>query len=140
MRDLDDFRSQTLARQAEVVEALLLGDPVPWSAMWSTRYPVTLMGAWGPCKTGWDELSRIFRWVTSRFFNVSDFSFDVEVADISGDLAYTVGYERFTGSVDGGPVAAITLRVTHIYHRENGEWKIVHRHADFAPVDESPQG
>jgi ketosteroid isomerase-like protein len=28
--------------------------------------------------------------------------------------------------------------VTHVYRREDGEWKIVHRHGDLAPVDESP--
>ena len=48
----------------------------------------------------------------------------------SGDLAYTIGYEHITVSMDGGPVAPLTLRVTHLYRREDGEWKIVHRHAD----------
>lgn len=70
--------------------------------------------------------------------NVSDFRFDVDVADINGDLAYTVGDERFNASVDGSPIAPITIRVTHVYRRENGARKIVHRHGDFAPVDESP--
>jgi ketosteroid isomerase-like protein len=32
----------------------------------------------------------------------------------------------------------ITLRVTHVYRRENGVWKIVHRHSDNAPFDQSP--
>jgi hypothetical protein len=32
--------------------------------------------------------------------NVSDFRFDVEVADISGDLAHTMGYQPFSTSVD----------------------------------------
>ncbi|MEP7023125.1 MAG: nuclear transport factor 2 family protein [Actinomycetota bacterium] len=29
------------------------------------------------------------------------------------------------------------LRVTHIFRREDGEWKIVHRHGDYAqsPAD-----
>ena len=31
-------------------------------------------------------------------------------------------------SVDGGPVEPNALRVTHVCCRENGEWKIVHRH------------
>ena len=31
-----------------------------------------------------------------------------------------------------------TLRLTHIYRRENGEWKIVHRHGDHPPIDQSP--
>ncbi|MBV9142101.1 MAG: nuclear transport factor 2 family protein [Pseudonocardiales bacterium] len=69
---------------------------------------------------------------------LNDFRWDVEVADISGDLACTVGYGRFTASIDGAPPAPITLRVTHVYRRENSDWKIVHRHGDFAPVDESP--
>jgi len=25
------------------------------------------------------------------------------------------------------------VRVTHVYRRENGEWKIVHRHGDEVP-------
>jgi ketosteroid isomerase-like protein len=36
--------------------------------------------------------------------------------------------------MDGGPVEPITLRVTHVYRREDGEWKIVHRHADVPPT------
>jgi ketosteroid isomerase-like protein len=27
-----------------------------------------------------------------------------------------------------------TLRVTYAYRREDGEWKIVHRHADSVPA------
>jgi ketosteroid isomerase-like protein len=43
-------------------------------------------------------------------------------------------------SVDGVPVEPYTLRVTHIYRRENGVWKIVHRHGDAPPVDQSLPG
>ncbi len=53
-------------------------------------------------------------------------------------MAYTVGYERSIVSVDGGPPTPNILRVTHVYRRENGEWKIVHRHGDRPPVDQSP--
>jgi ketosteroid isomerase-like protein len=30
------------------------------------------------------------------------------------------------------------IRVTHIYRREPQGWRIVHRHGDFAPPDQSP--
>ena len=32
-------------------------------------------------------------------------------------------------SIDGEP-RTITLRATQVYRREDGEWKVVHRHAD----------
>ena len=138
MSELDDFLIDTLARQVAAEEAIHNGDLAPRLAMWSTNDPVTLFGAWGPCNSGWDEVSRTFRWVASRFSDCTAYSFDLVAAGVSGDLAYTVGYERSAASVDGGPVAPNTLRVTHVYRREDGEWKIVHRHGDHPPVDQSP--
>ena len=56
---------------------------------------------------------------------------EAEEALVPGDpMAYSLGFERFRASVAGRPVEPVTVRVTHIYRREDGEWKIVHRHAD----------
>ncbi len=137
MSDLDQFLAETLPRQIEAEKALHDGDPTPRLAMWSTKDPVTLFGGWGPCKSGVAEVSRTFRWVASRFSDCTAYEFELVAAGVSGDLAYTVGYERSSVSVDGAPVTN-TLRVTHVYRREDGEWKIVHRHGDFPPVDQSP--
>jgi ketosteroid isomerase-like protein len=137
MSELDDFLASTLPRQIKAEQAIHNGDPEPRLEMWSTKDPVTLFGAWGPCKSGTDEVTRISRWVASRFSNSTAYSFELVAAGVSGDLAYTVGYERNTTSVDGKP-AEYTLRVTHVYRREAGEWKIVHRHGDTLPVDQSP--
>ena len=136
--ELDDFLDSTIPRQVEVEEAIHRGDVGPRMEMWSKHDPVTLFGAWGPCKSGWDEVSRIFRWVASRFSESRSYDFELVAAGVSGDLAYTVGYERSTASVDGGPPEPNTLRVTHVYRREDGEWKIVHRHGDHLPFDQSP--
>jgi ketosteroid isomerase-like protein len=106
------------------------GDPQPRTELWSRRDPVTLFGAIGMSESGWEELSGTFAWVASRFSNVSNHRFDVELVEVSGDVAYTLGFERFEGSIAGRPIESITVRVTHIYRREEGEWKIVHRHAD----------
>ena len=59
-------------------------------------------------------------------------------AGASGDLAYTVGYERHTTGVAGGPVEPHTLRVTQAYRREDGEWKVVHRHDDEVRASPAP--
>lgn len=138
MNEVDDFRGKTLARQAEAEAAFHQGDHGPRMEMWSRQDPVTLFGAAGMYRSGWDQLSRIFPWVASRFSNVSDYRFDVLVADVIGDMAHSVGYERFTGSIDGRPAEPITVRATHVYRREGGNWKIVHRPGDNPPPDQSP--
>jgi ketosteroid isomerase-like protein len=101
--------------------------------MWSTQDPVTVFGA-EKSVIGSEEARQAFRWLASRFSNCTDYRFELVAAGASGDLAYTLGYEHITFSMDGGPVAPITLRVTHVYRREDGEWKIVHRHADVPPT------
>ena len=136
MSELDDFLTKTLARQVEEEEALHNGDVQPRLAMWSTQEPVTVFGAL-KSMSGWDEVSRGFRWIASRFSNCTSYRFELVAAGVSSDLAYTVGYEHISVSMDGVPLEPFTLRVTHVYRRENGEWKIVHRHADRVPIDQS---
>ena len=135
MSDLDDFLTTTLARQVEAEEALHNGDPGPRLAMWSTQDPVTVLGA-VQSASGWDQVSRLFRWLASGFSDCTSYRFELVAAGVSGDQAYTVGYEHTTVSWDGTPLEPYTLRVTHVYRREDGEWKIVHRHADAVSVDE----
>jgi len=137
MTDLDDFLNEVLPRQIKAEEAIHNGDPEPRLRMWSSAEPVTLLGAFGPCKSGWDEVSQTFRWVAARFSNGADYSFELLAAGVSGDLAYTVGLERRAVSLDGGPVTWGARRVTHVYRRELGDWKIVHRHGDSVGVDQS---
>lgn len=122
------------------IVAMGQGDPEPYTALLSHADDVTLFGAWGPCKQGWDELSRTLRWVGSRFGG-GDMRCDDTVVGVGQDLAYTVGYERAEAVVvDGGEPRPWTIRVTQIYRLEDGEWRLVHRHGDFAPIDESAGG
>jgi ketosteroid isomerase-like protein len=133
MSELDDFLTPTLDRQLQAEQALINGDPGPRLVMWSTQDPVTVFGA-EKSVVGSEEAQQAFRWLATRFSNCTDYRFELVAAGASGDQAYTLGYERFSFSMDGGPVEPITLRVTHVYRREDGEWKIVHRHADVPPT------
>jgi ketosteroid isomerase-like protein len=139
MSEVDDFLAEIHPRLVAEAQALHNGDPQPRLAMWSTKDPVTLFGA-AMSGSGWDELSGIFRSIASRWSDCTDQRVDIVAAGVSGDLAYTVGFEHTSVSVDGVPVEPYTLRVTHIYRREDGEWKIVHRHGDAPPVDQSLPG
>jgi ketosteroid isomerase-like protein len=54
---------------------------------------------------------------------------------VGGDLAYEVGNEVGDGTI-AGEVVAFGQRVTNIYRREDGVWKIVHHHTDKSPAME----
>lgn len=127
---LEEFHFTILARHIDAEEAFVHGDPRPRMELWSKRDPVTLFGAIGMSESGWKQLSQTFSWVVRGFSKVSDFRIDVELVDISGDLAYVLWFERFNGSIAGRAVEPVTVRATHVYRREDGEWKVVHRHAD----------
>jgi ketosteroid isomerase-like protein len=84
-------------------------------------------------KVGWDDVSATFRWLATQFADCSSYEIELIAAGASGDLAYTVAYEHTTASVEGKSPIAYKLRVTHVYRREDGEWKVVHRHGDPVP-------
>jgi ketosteroid isomerase-like protein len=131
MGEVEEFRAEMVPRMTEAEEAFVTdGDAGPRMELWSRRDPVTLFGAKGMCEQGWPALSKTFPWAASRFSEVTDFRFDADVVEVVGDMAYTLGFERFSGSIAGRPVEPVLVRVTHIYRREDGEWKVVHRHAD----------
>lgn len=131
--EVDEFLAGMLPRQLAAEHALCRGDAGPRSETWSQRDPVTLFGALVPVRRGWDEVSGTFQWLADRFSDLRDYQFELLAAGASSDLAYTVGFEHKTVVADGEPTT-YTLRVTHIYRREDGQWRIVHRHGDHPPV------
>jgi ketosteroid isomerase-like protein len=133
VNDLDDFLAATVPRQIAADTALHNGHAAPRIAMWSKNEPVTLFGAW-LSDTGSDGVTRTFEHLARTFTDCASFDFEIVAAGVSGDLAYTVAYEYTTASINGAPPEPYTLRVTHVYRRENGEWKIVHRHGDPVPA------
>ena len=102
--------------------------------MWSHNDPLTLFGA-ARNAVGWEEVRPVFDFLASRFSNCTSWRLEVLGAGVSGDLAYIVGIEHTTASVAGSPPTPYSLRVTTIFRREDGEWKVVHRHGD--PFDAS---
>jgi len=128
--ELDDFRNQFLPRLIEAERELHKGDIKPRLELWTRKDPVTLFGAIGMVNSGWDEVGETFGWLASTFSNFQSYDMEIIAADVSGDLAYTVAIERHVTSINDGPVEPHALRVTQIYRREDGEWKVVHRHGD----------
>ena len=134
--ETEAFLAEVSERQRAAERAIHRGDSEPRMALWSRQDPVTLFGA-HLSASGWEAVEPVFRQVASWFTDTVEYEFEVIAAGASGDLAYTVGYERNRVTVEGDP-RTYTLRVTHVYRREGGEWRIVHRHGDFPPGPNAP--
>jgi ketosteroid isomerase-like protein len=129
--ETETFLAEMLPKQIVAERAIHNGEVEPRLALWSHSDPVTLFGA-ALSGSGWEQLRASFATVASWFSDSEKYDVEVVAAGASGDLAYLVGYEHNTVKVNGEP-RTYTLRVTHVYRREDGQWKIVHRHADTPP-------
>ena len=135
MSETEDFVGSVLPRLTEADTALHNGDAGPRMGLWSHSDPVTLFGALFAA-SGWDEIGQVFEKLAARFSEGS-YRYEVIAAGASGDLGYVVGIEHTTASVGGAAPEAYELRVTTILRREDGEWRVVHRHADPMPDSDS---
>jgi ketosteroid isomerase-like protein len=129
MSETEKFLAATMPRLTEAEVALHNGDAGPRIAMWSRNEPVTLFGA-AVTRTGWAEARRTFEWLGSLFTDCTAYEIEVVAAGASGDLAYLVAFEHTTASLKGAPAEPYTLRVTTVFRREDGEWRVAHRHGD----------
>jgi ketosteroid isomerase-like protein len=128
-----DFAAQVVPLLEAELNATHHGDMGPRLALWTRNDPVTLFGAWLSAR-GWDQVSEVFDNLARIFRDTGSLELEVVAADCSGDLGYVVALEKNTGVVTGDGTRDYTLRVTTILRREDGAWKVVHRHGDELPV------
>ena len=128
MADRDDFLDWVKTSLYEAELELHNGDAAPRRALWSRKEPVSVLGAWRNA-TGQEELDELFAALAESFSDCTSYEFELQAYDVLGDMAYTAGFEHTSASVDGQP-RTYTLRATQVYRREDGEWKVAHRHGD----------
>lgn len=104
------------------------GDPAPRRALWSRNEPVSALGAMRNA-FGQDELNELFNELGRTFSDCTSYEFELQAYDVVGDMAYTAGFEHTSARVNGEE-RSYTLRATQVYRREDGEWKVAHRHGD----------
>ena len=128
MTDRDDFLEWVKSALYEAELALVNGDSRPRRALWSRDEPVSVLGAWRNAH-GQHELDELFTGLARTYSDCTAYAFELLAFDVVGDMAYTAGFEHISASFKGEP-RTYTLRATQVYRREDGEWKVVHRHGD----------
>jgi ketosteroid isomerase-like protein len=128
----DDFRA-LLHRMVAALNALLTGDPQPFNALWSHADDVSVFGGFGGVERGWDPVEQDTRLAASRFTDGQLIGIALVSlgASANGDLAFSVWIERAQARLAGSDAAIpLAVRVTHIFRREEGAWRLLHRHGD----------
>ena len=108
------------------------GDSGAMAEIWSQSATVTTMHPIGGREVGWDAVRASFEQVAQA---ASDGKVELmdQLIRVAGDVAYEMGVEQGRLKL-AGHQAAIEHRVTNIYQRQSGAWKMVHHHTDTSPA------
>lgn len=116
----------------EALNEMANGDAGALAGVWSHGSAVTAMHPIGGRQVGWDEVGGSFAQV-AQLASGGKIALEDQLIRVSGDMAYEVGVER--GQIKlGGQQVDIEHRVTNVYQREGGAWKMTHHHTDAAPA------
>ena len=132
MTEEQDFLT-CLQRYEDAASRFGTGDAEPVKAFFAGG-DVTLLSGVGGYFRGWEDVSSHLDRAASQFSGTTEHAGTYEPihTGVDGELAYAVVIERVKGvDVAGGDSSVIReLRATLIFRRQNGEWKLIHRHAD----------
>src|SRR5829696_3315606 len=130
MAGVDDL-DEVIEQYHLAVDELLKGNPEPVKKLWSHREDVSLANPYGPPVRGWERVAEVTEHAASQVRDGEIVGFETVAKYVTAELTYVVQLERAKAKVGGrDKITPFALRATMIFRPEDGEWKVVHRHAD----------
>ncbi|MCE7984432.1 MAG: DUF4440 domain-containing protein [Caldilinea sp. CFX5] len=127
LQDFEQFMKQREAASAAYVQ----GNAEPLGELVARGLPATFFGPGGGYVQGAHDVWSRYEQDAELFAQGSRFRFEVLQMAAGPGLAYWVGFMEGNAYLSGQAEAIpMKLRVTELFRREDGEWKLVHRHAD----------
>jgi ketosteroid isomerase-like protein len=128
--DLEEF----ITRCHDALTQQSQGHPEPFLALWSQADDVSIMAAIGGYERGFKSVSALLT-SASKTQHFDSWSAENIVTTAGDELGLSVELEHYARQGDGRE-EKLTLRATQVYRRENGVWKVIHRHGDvLTPVE-----
>jgi ketosteroid isomerase-like protein len=125
--DFDEFLN---ARRA-AAEAYTNGDSQLLDAIVTRNGAATFHSPRGDTVAGADAVATRYDSDAASFVPGGESSLEVLQKSASGDLAFWTGFQHATVRLRGRDQPIAThIRVTEVFRRNNGQWKLIHRHAD----------
>ena len=128
---LETSTQQALEQLHAAMAQVANGDVSAIKALYSRSNEATSFYGWGGYEKGWEAVSKRWDWAAQQFQGGT-----VEHQTISHVLTpqmfYVTQIETFSNQRVAG-VAGETgwsNRVTHVFAREDGQWRLIHRHAN----------
>ena len=107
------------------------GNPEPYKMVYSHRDDVTLGNPFGPIVRGWQQVAATLERAASNYRDGEFVGWENVAKYVTPELAYIVEFDRLKAKIGGSAeFTPVALRATSIFRREDGAWKLVHRHAD----------
>ena len=126
----DDF-DDAIEASHRALDQIARGDPSGFVALYSDDPDATLANPFGPPARGRAQIEEAVGRAASNYRDGRAVEFEDFATHVGDDLAYMLEIERFEAKVGGSDeVSPVALRTTSIFRREDGTWKLVHRHAD----------
>jgi len=126
----DSETADLLARSEKSNALLMRGEVTAYRAMNPLSDDFTLMSPFGGTPTRGSQMTEEKWDAMSRFFRNGTLTQEVVQCYASPDMIVLAVIERAYVEVGTLPAQNWALRVTLVYRRERGEWKLAHRHAD----------
>jgi ketosteroid isomerase-like protein len=135
----DDSFEAFLAERPAVGQAHVSGDSEPLTAISTARDPATFFSPTGGYVSGAAAVLATNQAGATDFRPGSHSEFEIFHAGSSGELGYLVGIQHADVLIADQPdPVSMHLRITELYRREDGAWKLIHRHADPHAKREPP--
>ena len=107
------------------------GNSESLTKLFSHRGDVTVSGGFGGYFRGWEQVEKNTEMAASLFIDGVVTGFENVSKYATPELGYAVDIERFNAQLAGTEdIVPVALRVTSIFRREEGAWRLVHRHGD----------
>jgi ketosteroid isomerase-like protein len=137
--ELESSVRAAIARLHAAMAMVANGDVSAIKALYSHTPEATSFYGWGGYEKGWEAVSRRWDWAGAQFKGGSVRHENISTV-ITPEMFYVTDIETFEGqrvaSVDG--ITGWSNRVTHIFRREAGEWRLVHRHGNRLESQHEP--
>jgi ketosteroid isomerase-like protein len=121
-----DVVARLYAAMADVAN----GDVAAIRALYAHSDDATSFYGWGGYEKGWAAVDERWSWA-GRQFKGGTVRHENVTTVVTPELAYTTDMETFDVQMDGmeGPTRW-SNRATHIFRLEDGQWRLLHRHAN----------